>query len=115
MISRFGSSLMRSSLPDGEFLDAFLVMGSLNNPLHEDSGCVNGIGLQIADGNQMLYFGDRHAGCCGHDGIKVSRRLSVKEISPFITLPGLNKSEVCSQAAFEDVHPAIEFARFLIF
>src|SRR5262252_1554741 len=63
----------------------------------------------------MLYFGDRHAGCCGHDGIEVPRRLPVKEISPLITLPGLNKSEVRSQTAFEDVHPAVEFACFLIF
>ena len=62
----------------------------MNDPLHENTGCVNMVGVDCASFDQMLDLHYRDPSRCRHHRIEVTRRLSVDEIALSIGLPSMN-------------------------
>src|SRR5216683_3865198 len=96
-------------------LDFFLVVGALEDGVHEDAGGVYLVGRELAKFHELFDFGDHVIGGGSHHGIEVARGLAIDEIAPAIAFPSFDKREIAAQAALEDVMAAVEFARLLAF
>src|SRR6267154_1465250 len=120
MRSRFWSSVsgMKFSMvsqlhfPNRAALDAFFVLGALENGVNKDARRMNLVRIELAEFNEFLDFGNDVVGGSRHHGIEVARGLAIGEIAPAVTFPRFDEREITAQAAFEDVHAAIEFASF---
>src|SRR5260370_5215872 len=104
-----------SWLPHGAGFDLFFVVGALEDGVYEDARGVDLVRGELAELDELFYFGDHIIGGGGHHGIEVARCFSVDEIAPTIAFPGLDESEIAAQSAFEDVVAAVEVARFFSF
>src|SRR5260370_16564279 len=96
-------------------VDLFCVVGALEDGVYEDARGVDLVRGELAEVDELFYFGDHIIGGGGHHGIEVARCFSVDEITPAIAFPGLDESEIAAQSAFEDVVAAVEVARFFSF
>src|SRR5437879_2032892 len=96
-------------------LDAFFVLRTLENGVHENAGRVNLVRRKLADVDKLFDFGDDVIGGSGHHGIEVARGLPIDEIAPAVAFPRLDEREIAAQAAFHHVHAAIEFTRLFPF
>src|ERR1051326_317803 len=76
---------------------------------------MSGVWFNRTNFNEVFDFGDRNAGSCGHNGIKVSRCLAINEIAPTITFPRFDKRKIGLQSAFEHEHPPVIFASLFAF
>src|SRR5664279_4543223 len=92
-------------------LNAFLVVGSLEDALHVNAGGVHLVRLDCSGLDQVLHFNNGHLGCRCHHGIEVLRRLAVNQIAPSVALPGFDEREVGFQGPLQHIRPAIELAR----
>src|SRR5271157_1162 len=101
--------------PHGPFFDALLVVRSLEYPLHVDAGRDDAVRIQYAQFHQFFHFGNGHSGGRGHHGIKIARRLAINQVSPPVALPRLDKGEVGSERALQQVTAPVELAHLLAF
>src|SRR5882724_10571027 len=114
--SRFCSSVSAMSrLPQGAALDALFILGALEDGVYVDAGGVDLVGFELADFHKLFNFGDDVIGGGGHHGIEVARSLAIDEIAPAVAFPGFDESEIAAQAAFKDIHPAIELSSLFAF
>src|ERR1700746_975041 len=107
------SSASITALAHRALLDAFLEGWTVHDPLHENPGCVDMVGVDCASFDQMLDLHYRDPPGCRHHRIEVACRLSVDEITLAIGLPSMNDREVGDEASFHHITLAIEFADFL--
>src|SRR2546430_4594406 len=96
-------------------LDAFFVLRTLENGVHENAGRVNLVRRKLADVDKLFDFGDDVIGGSGHHGIEVARGLPIDEIAPAVSFPRLDEREIAAEAALHHVHAAIEFTRLFLF
>ena len=71
------------------------------------------VGVQLAGGYQLLYFGHRYFAGRGHHGVEVAGRALEDEVAGGVAAPGLHEGEIGVQGVFEQVHLAVELAAFL--
>src|SRR6266852_2317010 len=104
-----------SFFPYGAAFDFLFVVGALEDGVYEDAGGVDLVGRELAELDELFYFGDYVVGGGGHHGIEVARSFSVDEIAPAVALPGFYKSKVTTKRALKNIMAALEFARFFAF
>src|SRR5438270_4342100 len=104
-----------SNLSRGAALDAFLVLGTLENRIHENAGRVHPVRRKLADVHQLFHFGDDVVGGGGHHRIEVARGLAINEVAPAVALPCFDEREVDAQAALHHVHAAVELPGLFAF
>src|SRR6266849_870004 len=104
-----------SFFPYGAAFDFLFVVGALEDGVYEDAGGVDLVGRELAELDELFYFGDYVVGGGGHHGIEVARSFSVDEIAPAIALPRFDESEVATKPTLEDVMAALEFSGFFSF
>src|SRR5262245_60205881 len=65
--------------------------------------------------HEVLDFGNRHSGGGRHDGVEVSSRPAIHEISGVVARPGVDEGEVGVHWPFEHVGSAVEGSSLLAF
>ena len=96
-------------------LDRLQIARALDDPLHEDAGRVDAVGIELAGLDQLLDFRDRDAAGAGHHRIEVARGLAIDEVALGVALPRLHQRQVGGQPGFEHVGLAVDDARLLAF
>src|SRR5262245_49805470 len=91
----------------GALLDALLVL-ALDDAVDEDAGRVDAVGVERAQGHDLLDLGDADPAAGGGVGVEVAGGLAVDEVPLLVALPGLDDGEVGDDAALEDVGGAVE-------
>jgi hypothetical protein len=95
-------------LADGALFDALFVL-PLDDPVDIDAGQVDRVGVERAQGNDLLHLdhADLAAGRGGR--VEVPGGLAEDEVARRIGLPRLDDGQVGHDPGFEDVGPAVEF------
>src|SRR5260370_42198959 len=109
--SVFHSKLFTGGAP----LDALFVLWPLENGVDKNARRMHLIGVELAELNKFLDFGDNVVGGGGHHRIKIARGFAVNEVAPAVPFPRLDESKVSAQSALHHVHAATEFACFFSF
>ncbi|MNV64015.1 hypothetical protein D3C71_1566390 [compost metagenome] len=73
------------------------------------------VGVQRADGDDLLDLDDRDLAGGGHHRVEVAGRLAEDQIAALVGLPGLDDGQVGDQAGFHHIVAAVEVAHFLAF
>src|SRR5512142_57351 len=102
-------------LAHGVLFDATLVLRSLEDALHVDAGKVHLVGIDLADFDQVLDFGNRNLAGGADHWIEIARRLPQYQIAPFIALPCPDECELRGERALHYIAAAVELADLFAF
>src|SRR3569833_1477900 len=75
-------------------LNAFLIVVTLENPMHIYSRGMYKVRIKLTGLNQFFYFGDSYFSGHGHDRVKIARSATVDQIAQRISFPGFNNGEI---------------------
>src|SRR5207302_7952309 len=70
-----------SNLSRGAALDAFLVLGTLENRIHENAGRVHPVGRKLAAVHQLFHFGDDVVGGAGPHRLAAATGVALNELA----------------------------------
>src|SRR3546814_8190265 len=94
---------LRLARAHGAEFDLLVIGRAENQALHIDSGEVDRVGVEAADGDDFLDLGDADL-CRGrHRLVEVARGLAEDEVAALVGLPPLDEREVGEDAAFEEI------------
>ena len=77
-----------------EPLDALLVGWAYEEAIHEDSGGVDLVGVEVADFDDFFDFGDADLPGSCHHGVEIACGFAELEVAPAVSAPGLNDAEI---------------------
>src|SRR6266704_526801 len=97
------STVSQLHFPNRAALDAFFVLGALENGVNKDARRMNLVRIELAEFNEFLDFGDDVVGGRRHHGIEVARGPAIDEIAPAVAFPGFDKRKVATEAALHHV------------
>ena len=95
------------ALAGGALLDALFVL-ALNQAMHVDTGCVDGVRVQRAERYDFLDFGHAHLAAGGGGGAEVAGGLAEDEVAGRVRLPRLDDGQISDDAAFQDLILPVE-------
>src|SRR5262245_40030729 len=98
----------RLSTASGPFFDPTLVSVAFQNALHEDSGGMHGIGVELARWDERFNFRDGDGGGSRHHRIEVARGTPVDQIAVMIALPRAHEREIGLERHLEHVVTAVD-------
>ncbi len=81
---------------------------SQHEPVDEDAGSVDGVGVQFPHLDDLLHFGDADLAAGGGHGVEVAGGLPVDEVAQAVRLPGLHQGEVREDALLQHALPPVE-------
>src|SRR3546814_798706 len=109
-ISDWSSDVCSSDLLD------FLVIGRAEDEaLHIDARQVDAIGVEAADGHDLLDLGDADLRGGRHRLVEIACGLAENQITALVGLPSLDDRQVGKDAALQDIILSIEILDFLAF
>src|SRR5678816_1566888 len=74
---------------------------------------MDAVGIEAADGHNLLYLGDADLAAGRGRLIEIAGGLAEHEVAAFVRLPALDNAEIGADAAFEDIVLAIEILDLL--
>src|SRR5690606_36172227 len=96
-------------------LDPLLVAAALDDAVDVDAGYMYGIGIDLADPDELFDFGDADRRAGGDRRIEVAGRAPEHEVAVRIALPRLHDGQVRTDRLLEHVVDAAELAGGLTF
>src|SRR6476646_7693280 len=85
----------------------------LHDPLDEDAGRHDRLGIQYTEPNDFAHLRDRAFRRARHDRPEVARGLAVDEIAPAVGTIGLDQRVIRTDRIFEHVATPVDLARLL--
>ena len=90
-----------------------MVVDPFKDPIHVNTRCVDGIGIQVSRLHQRLHFGDGDPGSRGHQGVEVSGGLPIDQVAGTVSPMSLDEGEVRLEGKLQDVMFAFNGTGFL--
>ena len=97
----------------GAELDPLFVAFSLDDAVDEDARRVDLVGIELADLDELLDFGDADFAAARDHRVEVPRGFSKDEVAGFVALPRFHERNLGLDAGFEHVFLAVENFRLL--
>src|SRR5438477_5187766 len=102
-----------ASGPHRALLDPLLVVRSLEDALHVHRRDVDGVGIELADFDQVLDLGDGDSCRGAHHRREVPRRLAEYQVAPLVALPGADDRVIGLERLLEDHLAPVDDAALL--